>query len=131
MLVLVALLLALVPAVAILYPFVRRRGGATLEDESSPRAELARRWEGALAGLKSAELERAVGTLAEDDYLWLREQYMQEAAMVLKALELEEQEESEFLAQVQREVQQVRQRMATGPGSSSPDKGRAGEETDA
>ena len=112
MTVLIALMLAMIPAVAILYPFLRRRHTASLvEDETSTRFELDRRWEAALAGLRTAELERAVGSLAEDDYRWLRERYMTDAALVMKAMELEELEEREMLAAVEREVRQVRERV--------------------
>ena len=112
MIVLITLALALIPAAAILYPFLRRRHGpAVLEDETSPHAELQRRWDAALAGLRTAEVERAVGSLAEDDYRWLRERYMTDAAVVMKSMELEEQEEREMLAAVEREVRQVRERI--------------------
>lgn len=126
MLILFAVLLALVPAVAILYPFLRRSGASDLlEDESSSQAELARRWEAAIAGLRSAELEHAIGNLSEEDYRWLREQYMTEAAVVMKAMELEEEQERELLASIQREVQQVRLR-ALG-GQARPAEEAAGE----
>ena len=91
MLVLTALLLALLPAVAILYPILRRRAAAQpVDDEAGPRADLVRRWDSALAGLRSTELDRAVGNLSGEDYDWLRDQYMTEAVVVMKALELDE-----------------------------------------
>ena len=97
MLILIAVLLALVPAIAILYPFVRRPHTAyMLDDGSLPQTELARRWEEALAGLRNAELELALGNLAEDDYRSLKEAYMTDAAIVMKAMDLEAQEESEL-----------------------------------
>jgi hypothetical protein len=112
MLVLIAVLLALIPAIAILYPFLRGRGSYALpEDESSPQAELGRRWDAALSGLKSAELEWAIGNLAEEDYRWLRQQYMMEAAHIMKAMELEEEQEKEMLSAIEREMEQVRQRI--------------------
>lgn len=120
MLVLIALLLALIPAVAILYPFLRGMGRAeTAEDEGSTHAELSRRWEAALAGLKSTELEWAIGNLSRQDYSWFREQYMTEAALVMKAMELEEEQEKELMSNVRREVRQVRVR-ALGSDSRSP-----------
>lgn len=109
MLVFIAILLALVPAVAILYPLLRRRDDDVLyEDEGSPQSELAQRWDVALAGLKNAELEWAIGNLAEEDYHWLRQQYMTEAATIMKAMELEEQQEQELLASIEHELQQTR-----------------------
>lgn len=101
----------MIPAFAILYPLLRGLGkNEFLEDENSPQAELARRWDAALAGLKNAELELALGNLDEDDHQWLRRQYMTEAALVLKGMRLEDEQEQEFMAQVEREVREVRLR---------------------
>ena len=84
----------MIPAFAILYPLLRGLGkNEFLEDENSPQAELARRWDAALAGLKNAELELALGNLDEDDHQWLRRQYMTEAALVLKGMRLEDEQE--------------------------------------
>ena len=101
MLVFIAILLALVPAVAILYPFVRRSRQATPQDESSPQAELERRWDSAVSGLQSAELERSIGNLSTDDYEALRDRYMTEAALVMKAMDLEDERKREFLSAVE------------------------------
>ena len=110
MLVLIALLIALIPSVAILYPFLRETGQSVLEDESSPLADLQRRWESTVAGLRSAELDRAIGTLAEDDYEWLKQQYMTEAAQIMKAMELEEHEEEAIRVALGRQIGEVRRR---------------------
>ena len=118
MLVLIAVLLALIPAVAVLYPFLRGRNGAlAFGDETSNYAELTRRWDSVVAGLRNAELERAIGTLAEADFRLLREQYMADAALVMKAMELEEQQEGEMLADIEDEVQEVRRRFLGGDGT--------------
>jgi len=115
MLILIALLLAAIPAVAVLYPFVMRgRSHEWLEDEGDPMAELERRWDAALAGLRNAELEFSIGNLDNEDYVWLRKQYMRDAAMVMRAMELEEDQEEELLAQVEQQIQEVRTR-ALGP----------------
>ena len=112
MLVLIAVLLALIPAAAILYPFVFRRGISTVfRDETSTYSELTRRWEAAIAGLKNTELEHAIGNLTQEDYYDLREQYMLEAANIMKAMELEDQQEEELLANVAMEVRAVRERI--------------------
>lgn len=127
MLVWIALLLALVPAAAILYPFLRRPGaGEPSLDESSLQADLERRWDAALVGLKNTELERALGNLTEEDYLWLRRQYMLEAAVVMRAMELEEEQERELASNIEREVREVRLRMLGQDGvnpspSDAPD----------
>lgn len=120
-----ALVLALIPAAAILYPLLRRLGRDEFaEDESSQAAEFARRWEAALEGLRNTELESAIGNLDDDDYRWLRRQYMVEAAIVLKSMELESAQEREFLEEVEREVRRVRERalgQTAGPSEASGD----------
>ena len=111
MLVLAVIVLALIPAFVIIYPFLWGRSSEeTLVDEPSPSEELWRRWESAVAGLRNTELERALGNLPEFDYQWLREEYMTEAAVVMKALELEQQQEEELLAAIETEVRRVRER---------------------
>ena len=111
MLVLIAALLALIPAIIIAYPFLRRGESAEwLDDESAPLATLRRRWEAALDGIRSAELEYAIGSLGEEDYRWLRRQYMREAALILRAMELEHEEEEALLSQIEAERRQVRRR---------------------
>ncbi len=120
MLVLIAVLLALVPAVIIAYPFLRRGESAEwLDDESSPMATLQRRWEAALDGVRSAELEYAIGSLAEEDYRWLRRQYMREAAIVLRAMELEQEEEEALLTQIEIETRRVRARVLGEDGMAA------------
>lgn len=126
MLVLIAVLLALIPAAAILYPFVFRRGISNVfRDETSTYSELTRRWEAAIAGLKNTELEHAIGNLTQDDYRDLREQYMLEAANIMKAMELEDQQEEELLANVAKEVRVVREGII---GSSLESDERANDE---
>ena len=112
MLVLIAVLLALIPAVIIAYPFLRRgESREWLDDESSPMATLQRRWEAALDGIRSAELEHAIGNLADEDYRWLRRQYMREAAVVMRAMELEHEQEEALLSQIEVESSRVRERV--------------------
>ena len=111
MFVLIAILIALVPAIAILWPFVVGTHRDEFEaDESSPQADLMRRWDAAVAGLNSAELEHAIGNLADSDYRLVRQQLMTEAAVVLKTMELEEAEEQQMLSAVRQEMQAVRTR---------------------
>ena len=109
--ILVAVLLALLPAIAIIYPFVRRLGHDELpEEEISPEVELGLRWDAAIAGLKSAELDWTIGRLAEGDYRWLRQRYMTEAAVVMKAMEIEEDQQGDLLASIEREMEEARVR---------------------
>lgn len=116
MLVLVAILIALIPAAIVLRPLVRRAGTDEFEaDESSVSAELVRRWESALAGLRTAELEFSIGNLSDEDYRWLREEYTREAAMVMKAMDLEEEQQEELISRIKSEVDAARMR-ALGSG---------------
>ncbi len=109
LLVLVGLALVAIPLAAILYPFLRRRDLHGVLADEEPHEELDRRWDAALAGLRSAELERAIGTLGEEDYQVLREQYMTEAALVLRSLEMEAGREADLLAAVEEEIRRVRE----------------------
>ena len=134
MLVLIALLLALIPAVAVLYPFLRRRSvSRAVVEEGSTEAELARRWDAALSGLKTTELEHAIGNLAQTDYRLLREQYMTEAALVMKAMDLGLEQERDLLSSVRREIRSVRIRVVgpdgptACPACATPVEANAGE----
>ena len=127
MLVLTAILLALIPAVAIAYPFLRGLGDDELPaDDDTPETALELRWDAALSGLKSAELDWTIGRMAEEDYHRLRDLYMSEAALVMKAMELEEQQEREMLESIERERREVHARASTVRGdepSGAPDEG--------
>ena len=83
-------------------------GKAPPEDEASDAKELSRRWDSAVVGLRNTELEFSIGNLAENDYDWLKEQYMTEAALVLKTMELEEHQEQELMEDVERAVRGIR-----------------------
>ena len=70
MLILIVTLLALLPALAILYPFLSKGVAARYanEDETSMAADLSRRWSSAMAGLRNTELEHAIGNLDDENY---------------------------------------------------------------
>ena len=64
MLVILAVIITIVPALIVLYPLIKRLGLTELmKDESSITAELNRRWDSIVAGLKTAELEMSIGNL--------------------------------------------------------------------
>lgn len=120
MLIVITLLLVLIPTIAIMWPFVMGvRRDEFAEDASAPTADLMRRWDAAVAGLKSAELDHAIGTMGDDDYRIVRHQLMTEAAVVLKTMELEEAEEEQMLAAVRTDMQAVRARIVGESGSAS------------
>ena len=112
MLVVIALILSLIPAAAVIYPFVRGVGRDEFaDDESAPVADLMRRWDAAVASIRSTELENAIGNLDDADYRVVRRRLMTEAALVLNTMELEEAEKERLLANVRTEVREVRSRV--------------------
>ena len=118
MLVLIVILLALLPAAAILYPFLSRSAAAryAAEDETSASADLSRRWDSAMAGLRNTELEHAIGSLDDESYAVLREQYVTEAALIMKAMDLEEQQEQALRDEVDSQAREARRRvLGDGP----------------
>lgn len=120
MLIVITLVLVLIPTLAIMWPFVMGVSRDEFaEDESAPTADLMRRWDAAVAGLKSAELDHAIGNMADEDYRVVRRQLMTEAAVVLKTMELEEAEENEMLTAVRTEMQAVRARVVGETRSST------------
>ena len=110
MVVLITICLCLFPAFMVLYPLVKRFSSTAPapEDESSLRAELERRWESAIDGLRGTELERSIGNLNDGDYEWLKEVHMREAALVLKTLELSESEEDSLMERINSELAKTR-----------------------
>ena len=102
-----------------------------LDEEGSIQADLGYRWEGLVTSLQDVEAERSFGILSNDDYQWLKQRYMAEAVTLLKAAEIEEQEQSSLWESIEVELEQVRQRIlgnkneATETGSmanvASPD----------
>ena len=120
MLIVITLFLVLIPTLAIMWPFVMGvRRDEFAEDESAPTADLMRRWDAAVTGLKSAELDHAIGNMPDEDYRVVRRQWMTEAAVVLKTMELDEAEEERMLTAVRTEVQAVRARIVGESGNAS------------
>ena len=111
MLVLAAVILTLIPAALILWPFLFAPRRSEFEyDEGAPMADLARRWESAAAGLASAELDYLLGNQTEDDYQALRARLMSEAASAMSEMELSADEEERMLAALREEIARVRAR---------------------
>ncbi len=109
MLVLIAIILTVVPALIILYPLFKRVGSTELlKDESSLTAELHRRWDSVVAGLRTAELELSIGNLSEEDYLWIKNTYAKETAQIMEAMELQEEEEKELISSLEREIKKAK-----------------------
>ena len=106
MIVLVTIVICLVPALLILYPFIKSVSSSYKPvDESSLFAELERRWESAIDGLRSAELELEIGNLEETDYKWLKATYTREAVLVLKAMDLAKHDEILLLESIFSDLQ--------------------------
>ena len=102
MIFLISVLICLVPFSAIAYPLIRKvatKNPAPV-DESSLELELDRRWQAALEGMATSEIEFMVGNLSEPDYASLRESYMVEASIVLQMAQFSSQQQQEILEQV-------------------------------
>ena len=112
MIVAIAILLTLVPALMIIWPFILGLRRDEFEyDEGAPQADLMRRWDAAVAGLASAELDHSLGNLSEHDYGGLRAQLMTEAADLMREMELSEHEEEQMLFGLRDEILAVRSRI--------------------
>ena len=113
---LVAVLLALVPAAFILWPFITRARQDEFEyDEGSPQADLMRRWDAAVAGLSSTELDHGLGNMSDEDYTAVRRRLMSEAAAVMREMELTDDEEKRMLSDLSDQVRSVRSRVRPRP----------------
>ena len=102
MIFLISVLICLVPFSAIAYPLIRKvatKNPAPVDD-SSLELELDRRWQTALEGMATSEIEFMVGNLSEPDYASLRESYMVEASIVLQMAQFSSQQQQEILEQV-------------------------------
>ena len=106
MVVLISLILSIFPFVLIIFPLIRKYSVSEFipQDESSLFSDLERRWDSAIEGLRSTELERMVGNLHDQDYEWLKNIHLYEAALVLKALDLSEIEQNQLIDEVRNEV---------------------------
>ena len=105
MLILIAILLALIPALAIAYPFLRPGPSAEWQDDegSTTQAALERRWDTALSTLRAAHLDHAIGNLTPADYRRLRRQCLRDAAAAMRAMHLEPEQEDAMLARLEAE----------------------------
>ena len=127
MIVAIAIILTLVPALLILWPFVMGLRRDEFEyDEGAPQADLMRRWDAAVAGLASAELDHSLGNLSDEDYTGLRSRLLMEAADLMRDMELSEEEEEQMLAALSEEVRGVRTGIegdaeVTTDGAEAPD----------
>ena len=106
MVVLISLILSIFPFILIIFPLIRKYSVSEFipQDESSLFSDLERRWDSAIEGLRSTELERMVGNLHDQDYEWLKNIHLYEAALVLKALDLSEVEQNQLIDEVRNEV---------------------------
>ena len=106
MVVLISLILSIFPFILIIFPLIRKYSVSEFipQDESSLFSDLERRWDSAIEGLRSTELERMVGNLHDQDYEWLKNIHLYEAALLLKALDLSEIEQNQLIDEVRNEV---------------------------
>ena len=128
MIVTVAIILTLVPVLRILWPFVMGLRRDEFEyDEGAPQADLMRRWDAAVAGLASTELDHSLGNLSDEDYQGLRTRLLTEAADLMREMEMSEEEEERMLVALSEEVRGVRARIEGGAETSSEGKGASDE----
>ena len=117
MIVTIAIILTLVPALLILWPFVMGLRRDEFEyDEGAPQADLMRRWDAAVAGLASAELDHSLGNLSDEDYQGLRTRLITEAADLMREMELSEEEEERMLTALSEEALGARSRIEGSAG---------------
>ena len=91
MLLIITAVLVLIPALAILYPFIRNKETSSMDDkDSSVDTDMLRKLDVALEGLNNTELEFELGNISSEDYEWIKEQYMTDAANLMKILEMDE-----------------------------------------
>ena len=110
MLVLFAFLLAIIPATAILSPFVLKKKHPYLSDGEIHIVSPISDWESAIFDLKNLELEFAIGNLGKQEYDSLKTIYMNKAAQNLRNVHVSQNEQSELMSAVESEMQSVRER---------------------
>lgn len=112
MILLISAIIVLLVGGVIILPFLGARNlYMELDEEGSIQADLGYRWEGLVTSLQDVEADRSFGTLSNDDYQWLKQRYMAEAVTLLKAAEIEQQEQSSWWESIEAELEQVRQRI--------------------
>ena len=130
MIVAIAILLTLVPALMIIWPFIWGLRRDEFEyDEGAPQADLMRRWDAAVAGLTSAELDHSLGNLSDHDYRGLRAQLMTEAADLMREMELSKDEEERMLSGLREELLAARSHIEGGSGDERGRRDDANEPT--
>ena len=86
-------------------------GTSSITTRALPRQTLMRRWDAAVSGLASAELDHGLGNMTDSDYSTVRGQLMSEAASVMREMELTADEEDRMLSALTEEVRSVRARV--------------------
>ena len=109
MITLIASIMSALVLVVVLYPFFFHREDWDISESKSSPQNLDTRWENALAGIRNTELEHAIGSLSEKDYQVLRDIYLNEAAIIIKSMELQHERERELINKIDLEVKRVRE----------------------
>ena len=109
MITLIASIMSALVLVVVLYPFFFHREDWDISESKSSPQNLDTRWENALAGIRNTELEHAIGSLSEKDYQVLRDVYLNEAAIIIKSMELQHDRELELINKIDVEVKRVRE----------------------
>ena len=91
MLVLISILLTIIPAVAIIYPIVRRSPNNSMFEDSRERSgDFSRRLDAAYTGIKNVEFDYEIGNIDEHDYMWLKDRYLSDVALAMESVDTED-----------------------------------------
>ena len=98
MLVFGSLLLSIIPVLVIIYVCLKReslREFETIYTSFDPQFKI--QWDNAVQGLVNAEIENGIGNLDYSDYQWIRNEYINEAALALRSMKLTKSQEEILL----------------------------------
>ena len=114
MLVISSIVVTLIPISLILYIFFKKTSLHEFEKiRPDSNFQYRNQWDNAVQGLVNAEIEVAIGNLDQSDYEWIRTQYINEAAIALRSMELPKIQEDRMLKDLQKEVASANSKIDT------------------
>ena len=101
MLIFLAVLIALIPLVAIVYPFFRSHHYLQALDDSATKIDsVSLRWQALAEGVRIMDLDHELGNLGRIDYIEIRQKYLLEAEAILDEMGLSEQDRELMFSQI-------------------------------
>ena len=101
MLVFLAVLIALIPLVAIVYPFLRGQSYLQVPDDSATKIDsIYSRWQVLTEGISILELDHDLSNLNDVDYIEARDQYLLEANTILDEMGLNGKDRESMFSQI-------------------------------